>query len=213
MKKTLLLVCLVLFAISAFAIGEDDIAKQDTNDVKSLNKQALDERLTDPAQTTLLGKKSLQLAQKLNYDSGIAEAYRVTGIGQYYLNQLNQAIASYMSALTYFQKINDLRGEAAVYNNIGNLYRDNDNIRSKEYFDKALSIGIPLSDKSLIAKTYLNMGNLYFRNQSFNKALNYYNQAEALFSQLKDSVDIIQCSENRGNTILNSINWTLQRKY
>jgi tetratricopeptide (TPR) repeat protein len=198
MKKTLLLVCLVLFAISAFAIGEDDIAKQDTNDVKSLNKQALDERLTDPAQTTLLGKKSLQLAQKLNYDSGIAEAYRVTGIGQYYLNQLNQAIASYMSALTYFKKINDLRGEAAVYNNIGNLYRDNDNIRSKEYFDNALVIGTSLSDKLLIAKTYLNMGNLYFRGQSFNRALNYYNQAQAIFTQLKDSIDIIQCSENRG---------------
>jgi len=126
MKKTLLFLSFMLLAFSAFAIGDDDIAGQDTNEVKSLNKQAMDQRLSDPDRAVLLGKKSLQLAQNLNYTNGIAEAYRVTGIGQYYQNMLEASIKSYINALTYFEKAGNLKGEGQVYNNIGTLYRDND---------------------------------------------------------------------------------------
>lgn len=199
MKKTLLVVSLMLLAFSAFAIGVRDFAGRDTNEVKKLNKQALEYRLTDPAKTTATAQRSLALARDLNYNRGIAEAYRVIGIGQYYLNQLDSAITNYYSALKYFGKVNDLKGEGEVYNNIGNLYTNNDAIRSKQYFNQALNIGVRVSSKPLTAKVYLNLGNLFFRQKRFDEALTYYNQSQAIFSQLQDSVNIIQCSENRGN--------------
>jgi len=198
MKIIYSILILLLFAISVNANGAKDIMAQDTSDVKSLNKQAYDARLTNPEQTLSTATKSLALAVKLNYSSGIAEAYRVMGIGQYYLNQPQEAINDYINALNYFAKNNDLRGLAKVDNNIGNLYRDNDYDRSLEYFQKGLAIGNQISDKSLIATSYLNLGNFYYRKKSYSQALKYYNDSESLFAALKDSVNLIQCQQNKG---------------
>jgi tetratricopeptide (TPR) repeat protein len=203
MKKIYSIVILLLFNISVHADGVKDLMAQDTNDVKSLNKQAYEVRLTNPEQTLSSGSKALALAIKLNYHVGIAEAYRVMGLGQYYLNQPEEAINSYINALNFYTKDNNLRGVAKVYNNIGSLYRDNDYDRSLEFFQKALDIGNKLSDKSLIATSYLNLGNFYYRKKSFSQALKYYNESESLFTTLKDSVNLIQCQQNKGVVYFN----------
>ena len=198
MKKIFTVFLTLLFVSVFYAHGASITVSQDTSDVNSLNKGAYDTRLTNPEQTVIIANKALTLAIKLNYNQGIAEAYRTIGIGQYYLNMSEESINSYLSALTYFLKIGDVRGEARVDNNIGNLYKDNDYDRSLNYFNKALAIGNKISDKSIIASAYLNLGNFYSRKQGFNEALKYYNQSKALFSELKDSVNIIQSSRNIG---------------
>ncbi|WP_179413934.1 hypothetical protein HDF19_17770 [Mucilaginibacter sp. E4BP6] len=199
MKKIYSALFFILFAFTVHAAdGVKDLMAQDTNDVKSLNKQAYDARLTNPEQTINTGSRSLQLAIKLHYTPGIAEAYRVMGLGQFYLNLPEDAINSYIKSLDFYTRDNNLRGVAKVYNNIGSLYRDNDYDRSLEFFQKALDIGNKLSDKSLIATSYLNLGNFYFRKKSVNQALKYYNDSESLFTILKDSVNLIQCQQNKG---------------
>ena len=203
MKRFLLASFFILFALAAYSDGVNDAMVQDTNEVIRLNKQAYDVRLTNPAQAIISGNKALDIAKKLNYDNGIAEAYRVRGIGQYYLNDAEDAIDSYINALTYFGKSSNKRGEAKVDNNIGNLYRDNDYDKSLEFFQKALNIGTKLSDKAVIATSYLNMGNFYFRKKSYNQALKYYDDAQTLFTAVHDSVDMIQCSQNRGVVFFN----------
>jgi tetratricopeptide (TPR) repeat protein len=204
MKKLFSALFFLLFALSVHAVdGVKDLMTQDTNTVKSLNKQAYDVRLTNPEQTISAGNKALALAIKLNYTAGIGEAYRVMGLGQFYLNLPEAAIDSYIKALDNFTKQNNLVGIAKVYNNIGSLYRDNDYDRSLEFFQKALEIGNKLSDKSLIATSYLNFGNFYFRKKSFSQALKYYNDSESLFAALKDSVNLIQCQQNKGVVYFN----------
>jgi len=199
MKKLYSVLIFLLLTLSVYgADGVKDLMVQDTNNVKSLNKQAYDSRLTNPEQTISIGNKALTIAIKLNYTPGIAEAYRVMGLGQFYLNLPEDAINSYINALNYYSKDNNLKGIAKVYNNIGSLYRDNDYDRSLEFFQKALDIGNKLSDKSLIATSYLNLGNFYFRKNSFNQALKYYNDSESLFAPLRDSVNLIQCQQNKG---------------
>lgn len=197
MKKIYSVLFFILLALTSRASVKDMMA-QDTNDVKSLNKQAYEMRLTNPDQSITTGNKALTLATKLNYTSGKAEANRVIGLGQYYLNLPEDAIISFLNALSFYTKDNNLRGIAKIYNNIGNLYRDNDFDRSLEYFQKGLAIGNKLSDKSLIATSYLNLGNFYYRKKSFNQALKYYDQSESIFSTLHDSVNLIQCQQNRG---------------
>ena len=189
----------MLFSATAFANGAtDDVMQQDTNTINQLNRQGYDARLTNAEQTIINGNKALALAIKLNYLHGIAEAYRVRGIGQYYLNMPEDAINSYIQALTYFTKANDKKGEANIDNNIGNLYRDNDYDTSLKYFRMALDIGNSLKDKSIIGKSYLNLGNFYFRKKSFSQALKYYNISQNIFSGLSDSVNLIQVEQNKG---------------
>ncbi|RYZ94889.1 MAG: tetratricopeptide repeat protein [Sphingobacteriaceae bacterium] len=163
-----------------------------------MNKQGYDSRLTDPEQTIQNGEKARELAGKLNYIKGIGEAYRVLGLGYYYINEPEKAIDNYLTALTFFEKIDDLRGKAKVYNNIGNLYRDNDYKESLTNLNKSLAIAEKLADKQLIASLYLNIGNIKYRQKSFNQALSYYDKSNVIFSELKDSINLITCLQNRG---------------
>ncbi|HAL81062.1 MAG TPA: hypothetical protein DCO83_01580, partial [Mucilaginibacter sp.] len=40
--------------------------------------------------------------------------------------------------------------------------------------------------------------NVYYYKKSYNQALNFYNKSNALFTVLKDSVNIVQCIQNEG---------------
>lgn len=182
--------------MAAFAMQGDLV--QDTAAVIKLNQQGFAMRLTDPDQTIQIAGKALGIAKKIDYKAGMGEAYRVMGIGYYYLDQSAKAIDDYLTALSYFQQINDLKGEGKIYNNIGNLYRNDDYDLALEYFQKTLVIAMKLSDKRLIAGVYNNIGTVYYHKNSFYQALNYYNKSNELFSALKDSVNLVQCAENRG---------------
>lgn len=197
MKKFFQFLFFVLLAISArtaLAYGQG----QDTNKVIKLNVAALHMRLTDADQTVAGAAKALAIAQKIDYKAGIAESYRVMGVGYYYLEQPIKAIDNYLIALNYFTQIKDIQGEGKVFNNIGNLYRFNDYDVSLDYFQKALVIAEKFSAKDLIAAIYLNIGTVYYHKKSYYQALNYYNKSNALFIILKDSVNLVQCMQNKG---------------
>ena len=198
MNRIFTLLVFLFVCCTVYAKGNIDIAAQDTSEVIKLNKQALDSRLTSPDQTVIFATKALAIAEKIGYDKGIGEAYRVRGIGNYYLNQASPAIHDYLQALAVFSKIKDLRSEASVYNNIGNLYLDNNYASALEYLNKSLAIAQKLNDTQLIGKSYLNIGNVYYRQKSFNQALSYYDKGNAIFMSIKDTVNIIQALQNRG---------------
>lgn len=174
------------------------IYSKDTIQVIKLNDLGFKNRLIDPDLTILYGNKALSLAKNLKYNSGIAEAYRVIGVGKYYLNQNEAAIENYLNALTYFKKSKELEGEAKVYNNIGNLYREIDYDKSLENFERSLIIAQKLNIKDLIAGLYLNLGAVYFRKEEYNKALTHYQNSLRMFTELNNAVGIIQCKQNLG---------------
>ncbi|ASU33849.1 tetratricopeptide repeat protein [Mucilaginibacter xinganensis] len=194
MKKALILILFLSLAICASTKGYG----QDTSMVIKLNKLGFDNRMNNPDQTVANASKAMAIAQKLDYKAGIGESYRVIGIGYYYLNQRVKAIDNFLNAIDCFQKINDLRSVGKVNNNIGNLYIDNDYDLSLEYFQKALAIAQKVSDKKLIATAYLNIGNVYYRKNKFNLALMYYDKSNVLYAALKDTVNQIQCLQNKG---------------
>ncbi|MFD0764269.1 hypothetical protein ACFQZI_05360 [Mucilaginibacter lutimaris] len=192
---------LVLFLVSCtavYALDKSGIAAQDTIEVNKLNKLAYDNRGTNPEQTVEFANKALAIAEKVGYEKGIGEAYRVRGIGNYYLNQASAAIRDYLQALSSFAKIKDLRSEAKVYNNIGNLYLDNNYASSLVYLKKSLAIAQKLNDQQLIGSTYLNIGNVYYRKKIFYQALSYYDKGNAIFLAIKDTFNTIQSLQNRG---------------
>jgi tetratricopeptide (TPR) repeat protein len=203
MKKYFIFIFFVLFTFSASAYKLADSVGQDTNAVIKLNKQAFDIHLTKPTQTVDYAARALALAQKIDYKRGIGESYRVMGIGNYYLNESKKAIDNYLAAINYFKQINDLKGEASVYNNIGNLYRDVDYDLSLEFLQKSLAIAIKLSDNKLVGKLNLNIGNVYVRKNNFYKALSFYDKSNIIFIALKDTTNLIQCLQNKGVVYFN----------
>jgi len=198
MKKNCTFLLFFFVTLTVYARDINEVVAKDTNEVVNLNSQAYANRLTDPKQTVEDATKALTLATKLSYLDGIAESYRVIGIGKYYLDQPEKAIDNYLNALAYFSRSSNLRGEAKVYNNIGVLFRDHDYDRSLVYLNKSLAIAQKIGDNKLIAASYLNIGNTYNRKNNLHQALSYYDKSYQLFSKLQDSVNLIQCLLNRG---------------
>jgi tetratricopeptide (TPR) repeat protein len=198
MRKTYIFLLVFFVSFTVYARDIDDVSVRDTTTVINLNKQAFANRLIDPEQTVADATKALTLAKKLNYYNGIGEAYRVLGIGRYYLDQPEKSFDNYLIGVTYFVKANNLAGEAKVYNNMGILFRDHDYTRSLDYLNKSLAIAKKINDKRLIASLGLNLGNVYTRKNSFQQALKFYDQSAIVFESLKDSVNLVQCLLNKG---------------
>ncbi|PJJ84907.1 tetratricopeptide repeat protein [Mucilaginibacter auburnensis] len=199
MKKTFAFLIFIIFTTTVYGYNITEVTENDTTEVVTLNKNGYANRFTNPRETVKDAEKALELALKLDYKSGIAESYRVRGIGEYYLNKPDSAYNSYAKAIEMFKKLNDERGVAKVNNNIGNLYQMVDYDKALDYFKKAEVVAEKYADKRLIASLQLNIGNVYNRKRSFTNALASYNRSYALFIQLKDSVNQIQCLENLGD--------------
>jgi len=188
----LLLLFTTLYVKAATNVGGD------TTEVKTLNRQAFDNRLTNPTQTIAQAQKALVLANKIGYEKGAAEANREIGIGYYYMNKPDSAIQYYLTAKKYYDEHRDFKGQSRVLNNIGNLYRETDFDRSKDYFEKALKVAQSLKDPDLIATAYLNLGNTLLSKKNYHQALEDYNKSSELFTKLGRTDNLIQCLQNKG---------------
>jgi tetratricopeptide (TPR) repeat protein len=210
---------LILFFVSFNAYTQNTIkgftnitTNSDTSTVIKLNNQAFKLRLINPDITIANANKALNLSVKLEYINGIAESYRVIGIGNSYKNSIDSAVENYLNALTYFKKGKNLEGEAKVYNNIGNLYRDIDSYKSLENFNKSLRIAKKLKIEDLIAGLYLNIGTANQKLKNFPKALSYYELSLAMFSSLGNKIGVIQSHQNLGVLYLNLRNYPKAEK-
>lgn len=177
-------------------LAVQSVPKTDSTKVIELNALGFKNRLIDPAQTIKYAQQALKIAQEINYIDGIAEAYRVQGVGMYYRNRNEEAIQSYLASLTYFEQENNQPGVAKVYNNIGNLYHDVDYDKALEYFEKSLSLSQKLDIKDLISGLYLNIGTIYQKKGNYNTALAYFERSYKSFNDLNIPVGSIQCLQN-----------------
>ena len=203
LNLTLLLINFIAYTQNIQQSSVNIINNSDTTKVIELNNQAFSARLINPDITISKANKALKLALKLNYINGIAESYRVIGIGNSYKNSIDASIENYLNALTYFKKSKNLEGEAKVYNNIGNLYRDIDYNKSLENFNKSLKLANKLNNKDLIAGLYLNIGTANQQRKNYSKALSYYQLSLSMFKSLNNKIGIIQSHQNMGVLYLN----------
>jgi len=181
-------------------------AALDTADVIALNKKAYNNRLTNPAELINQANRALDLAKKLNYPNGMAEANRVLGIGYYYQNNQLEALKYYLIANKFYGDTKNEDGQAKVTNNIGNLYRESDYDEAIKNYELALTIAKKVNDEDLIATIYLNFGSIYYRKKNLNKALEYYDMSNVLFTKLNNQVNLIQCLQNKGVIYYNKNN-------
>ena len=194
-----------LFVLYAplYAFGYQNVTAGDTIEVIKLNKEAYKARSSEAAQTVALAQKALKLAIVLKYEPGKAEAYRTIGIGYSYLYDQPRAFDNYLNALQCFKDNNNKAGEAKVYNNIGNLYRDNDYEKALVYFKMSLRIAQKINDNTLLASLNLNMGNVYLRKNDFTEALAKFTMARQMFEKAHDKANLINCFQNIGVTYFN----------
>jgi tetratricopeptide (TPR) repeat protein len=200
MKKLFTCIFLIFIGLSCIAKAGYLNAEQDSAEVISLNIRGFDMRLTDAKQTLKYADRALVLARKIGFTKGIADAYRVKGLGERYLGNGEKAIENYLSALAVFKELNSSVGEIRIYLNISSLYQEIDYDKCAEYLNLAKDLykSAKVDDQNLLASIYLNLGNLSQLQKNYNKSLAYYNESYNLIERLNNPDLMVTVLQNLG---------------
>lgn len=111
-----------------------------------------------------------------------------------------RALGFTREALNLATEINDQRGMAASYNNLGVVYKNQGALeKALEYYIKSMRIYTDLDNKEGIATTKNNIANIYSLKKDYGQAMRYLEESYALLSQLKDQPKLIGSMNNLGN--------------
>lgn len=197
MKLRYILTGLFLIKFSA-TFPQKNNYKADSLFIEKLNSAAYDIRLNDPHQTVRLGLRALAIAKEKGYKNEIGAASRIVGIGYYNIYKTDSAVLYYNNALLMYKETGNIEGQARVYNNIGNLYRDVDYEAGLSFFRKSLQMAIKANLDDLIAATYLNIGIIFHRKEQYKEALANYEKSLAMFKRLNNETGQIMSLQNMG---------------
>ncbi len=111
-----------------------------------------------------------------------------------------KAIGYTREALTLATEINDQKGMAASYNNLGVAYKSQGALdKSLEYYLISLRIYDKLKNKDGVATTKSNIGTIYSMKKDYGQAMKYFEEANQQFTELGDQPKIIGSMNNLGN--------------
>lgn len=111
-----------------------------------------------------------------------------------------KAIGYTREALTLATEIEDKKGMAASYNNLGVAYRSQGALdKSLEYYLIAMRIYDNLKNQDGIATIKSNIATIYSMKKDYGQAMKYFEESYNHFSQLKDQPKIIVAMNNLGS--------------
>jgi tetratricopeptide (TPR) repeat protein len=103
-------------------------------------------------------------------------------------------------ALSMATEIDDKRGMAASYNNLGVAYRNQGAFdKALDYYMRSLRIYNELDNKEGIATTKNNIANIYSFKKDYGQAMRYLEESYAIISGLGDQNKLIGSLNNLGN--------------
>ena len=110
------------------------------------------------------------------------------------------ALAYTTQALSLASEINDKRGMAASYNNLGVAYRNQGALdKSLEYYITSLKLYDSLKVEEGVATTKNNIANIYSIKKDYGQAMRYLEESNVLFQKIGDPYRIIGSMNNLGN--------------
>ncbi|MGZ3758851.1 MAG: tetratricopeptide repeat-containing sensor histidine kinase [Mucilaginibacter sp.] len=201
MKSSILFVLLIYLSMTVAA----NPSAIDTTQVNNLNKQAASHIGSNPDSAFYFAKKSIILARKINYKSGLANGLLQAGHVNYFKGNSAEAIKNFDEAISIYKSLNDQRGLAACYVQYGRMYNLlADYKKNLFYLNKALAIDISIRDEYALTDCNKNIGTVYFSQGQLSKALDFYYQA--LFMAIKNHYNILTAElYNNIGTILQNM--------
>lgn len=111
-----------------------------------------------------------------------------------------KAIGYTREALTLATELDDRKGMAAAYNNLGVAYKNQGALdKSLEYYLISLKIYEKLQNEDGIATSKSNIASLYSMKKDYGQAMKYFEEAHATFTALGDQSKMIFSMNNLGN--------------
>lgn len=161
-----------------------DTAKNDRK-VKTLNELFRANLRNDPVKALGYTREALSLATEINDQKGMAASYNNLGI--VYRNQgaLDKALEYYIISLKIYETLKNKEGIATTKNNISTIYSiKKDYGQAMKYLEESYNLFVELKDQERIVGSMNNLGTLNMEIQLFEKAMKYFSQASQLSEKL-----------------------------
>lgn len=174
--------------------------KDDTSKVRLLNLISYNFPYINPDEGLKYGNEALQLAKKLSWIHGIADA--CSAIGGNYANKADYANAfKYeFEALKLYEQLKNKPKQAIMLRNLAIVFHTSKNQeKSLEYNAKAMAIYSELNDSKGIAAIYSNMANVYYTLRDMEKVLENNLKALKIYEELDEKHEIARLLGNIAN--------------
>lgn len=146
--------------------------------VKTLNELFRAYINSDPVKATGYTREALSLASQIDDRKGIAASYNNLGVAYRNQGALDRALEYYVQSLAIYSTLDNKEGIATTKNNIGNIYTlKKDYGQAMKYFEESHKAFNELGDEQKIIGSMINLGNLHSDLQLYEQALKYYSQA------------------------------------
>ena len=190
MNRLILLIVVFLFAINGDVCGQrgqayldsliTEIPKQkhDTSRVQVLVEIAYNCYKSNPTAGVNYAQQSFDLAKKIGWEAGIADAQHAFGVIYWGLSDYPAALKAYFDALDYYDTHGPETKVGATLANIALVYTNQKEYKKAlEYSEKAMKINQVAKDTVSYARNLGNTGNIYKHLKDFDKAVEYYKEA------------------------------------
>jgi len=152
--------------------------------IDDLNQQAWEARVNDSPKSFELSNEAVKLAREINYTKGLAEGLRSLGFCYVRLFKNDEAAPLLRESLSLFQSLNDLRGQAVIYEYLGIIERNWGNLghslelllKGNELVQKVGPLEVEITCSYQIGVTYKHLGD-------HENALDYLYRALSLAKQ------------------------------
>lgn len=161
--------------------------QSDNEQDKSLILKELAYRNKDktPKEALMYAEQALELASRIDYAKGIAEATHTLGLIQFYLGDYELALSNYLSALSIREALKDNVGLGRSYNNIGVIYQQMGKYElAEDYFNRGLILRRETSDSIGIVYSYNNLGGIYLDQKDVERAIANYRVGLAIAKKI-----------------------------
>ncbi len=212
MRKLPALLFFILLPFLAFAQNQaviDSLKRalkpaRDTNRVNVLNHLSDKIHLDDPQQGIKYAAEALELAEQLNFKSGVFHANMAMAFSLYGNGSYDSAIVYFEKARLSAEETRDLTQIASVYANMGNVYGDmGQNKKCIEYYLIAAEITEKLNRPEKVAYIKVNIATVYSVLGQHDSALVFYEEAKVTLTKLnKDHQKLPIVLNNLGATYL-----------
>lgn len=141
-------------------------------------------RKEDTITSRQYAEQSLKLANEINEDYAKGAAHYM--LGRTYLNSNKEStLYNYLEAQKLLEKINYRKLLVALYNDLGDFYKNKDNLNeSVVYYNKALAILEGTEDLLQAKMTYKGLSDNYVSKNEYKKAFDF----QKLYIEAKDSL-------------------------
>lgn len=159
---------------------------------------------SNPDASMTYSNRAIDLAEKVNFKSGLGYAYKNLGLAHYYKGEYSDVLMYWKKSLGIFEEINHKAGISNLLNNLGGVYQTKgDDPKALDYFIKSLRIAKEIQDSIRIGTAYLNIGTVYSNDKNtYKEAFQNYNKSKAIFNELGYDEGVGFASNNNAELFL-----------